>query len=53
MDDRVNAAIQLAATSFRDELPKLSPVLDEAIKANKLKIISAVYDLDTRKVTFN
>ena len=50
--DRVAAAINLAATRFRDDLPALSPVIDAAVKAKKVTIISAVYDLDTRKVTF-
>jgi carbonic anhydrase len=50
--DRLAAAINLAATRFKEELPSLSPVIDEAVKAGRVKIVAAVYDLDTRQVTF-
>jgi carbonic anhydrase len=50
--ERVAAAIKLAATRFKEDLPTLSPVIDEAVKAGKVKIAAAVYDLDTRQVIF-
>jgi carbonic anhydrase len=50
--DRVAAAIDLAAKRFTEDLPTLSPVIDKAVKDGKVKIVAAVYDLDTRQVNF-
>jgi carbonic anhydrase len=52
-DKRVEAAIATSSIYFRDHLTQLSPVIDEAVKTNHVKIISGVYDISTGVVHFD
>jgi carbonic anhydrase len=49
---RISAAIDLAATRFKEDLPVLSPVISELVNSKKVGIVAAVYDIDTGVVTF-
>ncbi|MDR2459159.1 MAG: carbonic anhydrase [Deltaproteobacteria bacterium] len=51
-EERVFAAIFKSVQIFRDRIPELSPQIQALVRENKVKIISAVYDIDTGKVTF-
>jgi carbonic anhydrase len=48
----VHDAVHLNATRVASTLTERSPVLAELVKEGKLKIVSAVYDLDSGKVEF-
>jgi carbonic anhydrase len=49
---RLDAAIKLSASLFREQLIMISPVISEAVKAGRLKVISGVYDIETGLVDF-
>ncbi|MDR3134964.1 MAG: carbonic anhydrase [Deltaproteobacteria bacterium] len=48
---KLQKAVELSASIFREQLPLASAVLAEAAKNGKLQIISGVYDIATGKVT--
>ncbi|MDR2349604.1 MAG: carbonic anhydrase [Deltaproteobacteria bacterium] len=50
--DRLNAAIKLSVARFGEEIPSLSPPIDEAVKSGKLRLVTAICDIDTGLVTF-
>jgi carbonic anhydrase len=50
---RLEAAIKMSASMFREQLTMVSPTINEAVKAGRLKVISGVYDIDTGVVAFN
>jgi len=50
--DLLNASIDANVTLEARALVKRSPVIAERVKAGKLRIISAVYDLESGKVEF-
>jgi carbonic anhydrase len=50
---RLQTAVELSAAIFREQLPLVSPVLDEAVKSGKLLIVSGFYDIATGKVTID
>jgi carbonic anhydrase len=47
---RLNAAIELSASMFREQISLSSPVIAQAVKDGHLKVISGVYDIDTGEV---
>jgi carbonic anhydrase len=49
---RLSAAIKLSASLFREQVSMVSPVIANAVKEGRLKVVSAVYDIDTGKVEF-
>jgi carbonic anhydrase len=52
LDDarKLQTAVELSAVIFREQLPLMSPTLEEAAKNGRLAIISGVYDIATGKV---
>jgi carbonic anhydrase len=50
---RLDAAIKLSASMFREKLQMVSPVIAKAVKEGRLKVVSGVFDLATGVVTFN
>jgi hypothetical protein len=50
--DLLNASIDANVTLEARALVKRSPVIAERVKAGKLRIITAVYDLESGKVEF-
>jgi carbonic anhydrase len=52
-DKRIEAAVATSAVYFRDHLAKLSPVIDEAVKAGRVTLASGVYDISTGAVSFD
>jgi carbonic anhydrase len=50
---RLEAAIKLSASMFREQVTMTSPVIAAAVKEGRLKVISGVYDIDTGSVEFN
>ncbi|MDR1164353.1 MAG: carbonic anhydrase [Deltaproteobacteria bacterium] len=49
---KASEAVILTAKIFSEELVQKSPVLAQYVAANKLKIVAAVYDIDSGKVSF-
>ncbi|MDR1111392.1 MAG: carbonic anhydrase [Deltaproteobacteria bacterium] len=47
---RLQTAVELSAVIFREQLPLVSPVLDEAVRSGRLAIVSGVYDIATGQV---
>jgi carbonic anhydrase len=52
-EKRVEAAVASSSVYFRDQLTSLSPIIEEAVKANHVKIVSGVYDIATGAVRFD
>ncbi|MDR1576882.1 MAG: carbonic anhydrase [Deltaproteobacteria bacterium] len=50
---RLDAAIKMSAVLFREQLSLVSPVIADAVKTGRLKVISGVHDLDTGVVSFH
>ena len=50
--DFVNAAIDANVTLEAKALVKRSPVIAERVKAGKVRIVTAIYDLESGKVEF-
>jgi carbonic anhydrase len=51
--NRLDAAIVTSARIFKEQLPKTSPVLAEAVERKRLLIISGVYDIAEGKVNLD
>jgi carbonic anhydrase len=51
-NNRLGAAIKLSASMFREQVSMVSPVIAKAVKDGHLKVVSAVYDIDTGQVEF-
>ncbi|MDR1608359.1 MAG: carbonic anhydrase [Deltaproteobacteria bacterium] len=49
---RLDAAIKMSASLFREQVTLVSPVIAEAVKAGRLKVVSGVYDIETGLVNF-
>ncbi|MDR2300499.1 MAG: hypothetical protein LBF38_00390 [Deltaproteobacteria bacterium] len=47
---QLQTAVELSAVIFREQLPLVSPVINQAVRSGKLLIISGVYDLASGKV---
>jgi carbonic anhydrase len=50
---RLDAAIKMSASMFREKLSMVSPVIAKAVKEGRLKVVSAVFDISTGVVAFN
>ena len=50
--NRLDAAIKMSASLFREQLILTSKVIGDAVKAGHLKVISGVYDISTGVVEF-
>jgi carbonic anhydrase len=50
---RAGAAVAASSVYFRDHLAKLSPVIGEAVKAGRVRMISGVYDIASGAVRFD
>ncbi|MDR0356228.1 MAG: carbonic anhydrase [Deltaproteobacteria bacterium] len=50
---RLDAAIELSAKMFKEQLPLMSPVLAEAISQKRLLVISGNYDIAVGQVKFD
>jgi carbonic anhydrase len=50
---RLQAAVELSASMFRDQLPRISPVLAKALAEGRLAIVGGVLDIATGKVVID
>ncbi|MDR3154686.1 MAG: carbonic anhydrase [Deltaproteobacteria bacterium] len=51
--DKVRAAVYLSAKRFTEALPGLSPVIKQALDQGTVRLVDAVYDIDTGQVHFH
>lgn len=47
---QLQTAVELSSVMFREQLPLMSPVINQAVQSGKLLILSGVYDLATGQV---